>query len=223
MAKYPVVVYGASGYTGMLIMDWLIDQNIPFTAVARDAKRVKEMMAQRVVRLESATYEIVEAQNTVDSLVKAFKGAKVVCNTVGPFVNFGLVAVEAALKAGGFSKLSIANPTAAPYGAAAIETMKALGVYDALQPKIVQGSSIAQAFQFVDTRNAEVGFVALSQLYGNNDGARWLVPQSLYAQIRQDAVLLKNGANDEAAKAFLAFLRGPEAHAIIERFGYSMP
>ena len=73
---------------------------------------------------------------------------------------------DEALKAGAFSKLAIANPTAAPYGAAAIETMKALGVYDALQPKIVQGNSIAQAFQFVDTRNAEVGFVALSQLYG---------------------------------------------------------
>ncbi len=100
MAKHPVVVYGASGYTGMLIMDWLIDQNIPFTAVARNAKRTQEMMAQRVVRLESATYEIVEAEHNVDSLVKAFKGAKVVCNTVGPFVNFGLVGVEAALKAG---------------------------------------------------------------------------------------------------------------------------
>jgi short subunit dehydrogenase-like uncharacterized protein len=100
MAQYPVVVYGASGYTGMLTMDWLIDQNIPFTAVARDAKRTKEMMAQRVVRLESATYEIIEAENTVDSLTKAFKGAKVVCNTVGPFVNFGSIAVEAALKAG---------------------------------------------------------------------------------------------------------------------------
>ena len=100
MAKYPVVVYGASGYTGMLIMDWLIDQQIPFTAVARNAKRVQEMMAQRVVRLESATYEIVEAEHTVEALTKAFKGAKVVCNTVGPFVNFGLTAVEAALKAG---------------------------------------------------------------------------------------------------------------------------
>jgi short subunit dehydrogenase-like uncharacterized protein len=100
MAKYPVVVYGASGYTGMLTMDWLIDQNIPFTAVARDAKRVKEMMAQRVVRLESATYEIIETQHTVEALTKAFKGAKVVCNTVGPFVKFGLTAVEAALKAG---------------------------------------------------------------------------------------------------------------------------
>jgi short subunit dehydrogenase-like uncharacterized protein len=100
MAKYPVVVYGASGYTGMLTMDWLIDQNIPFTAVARDAKRTQEMMNQRVVRLESATYEIIEAQHNVKALTKAFKGAKVVCNTVGPFVKFGLTAVEAALKAG---------------------------------------------------------------------------------------------------------------------------
>ncbi|WP_018993009.1 saccharopine dehydrogenase family protein [Aromatoleum toluclasticum] len=100
MAKYPVVVYGASGYTGMLIMDWLIDQNIPFTAVARNAKRTQEMMAQRVVRLESATYEIVEATHDVESLARAFKGAKVVCNTVGPFVNFGLTTVEATLQAG---------------------------------------------------------------------------------------------------------------------------
>ena len=100
MANYPVVVYGASGYTGMLIMDWLIDQQIPFTAVARNAKRTQEMMAQRVVRLESATYEIIEADHNVDSLTKVFKGAKVVCNTVGPFVNFGLTAVEAALEAG---------------------------------------------------------------------------------------------------------------------------
>jgi short subunit dehydrogenase-like uncharacterized protein len=100
MAKHPIVVYGASGYTGMLIMDWLIDQAIPFTAVARNAGRTKEMMAQRVVRLESADYEIIEAEHDVDSLVEAFRGAKVVCNTVGPFYNFGLVAVEAALKAG---------------------------------------------------------------------------------------------------------------------------
>jgi len=79
---------------------------------------------------------------------------------------------EAALKAGNFQKLSIANPVAAPYGTAAVETMKALGVYDALQSKIVQGNSIAQAFQFVDTRNAELGFVALSQLHGVTEGTR---------------------------------------------------
>lgn len=100
MAKHPVVVYGASGYTGMLIMDALIDQNIPFTAVARSAARTREMMAQRVVRLESATYEIIECDHDVESLTKAFKGAKVVCNTVGPFIDYGLVGVEAALKAG---------------------------------------------------------------------------------------------------------------------------
>src|SRR6516165_2792129 len=100
MAKHSVVVYGASGYTGMLIMDWLIDQNIPFTAVARNAARAKEMMAQRVVRLESAVYEIIEAKHDVESLARAFQGAKIVCNTVGPFVNFGLTGIEAALQAG---------------------------------------------------------------------------------------------------------------------------
>lgn len=129
---------------------------------------------------------------------------------------------EAALRAGNFARLSIANPVAAPYGTAAIETMKALNVYQALSPKIVQGNSIAQAFQFVDTRNAEVGFIALSQLYGVTGGTRWNVPQNLYSPIRQDAVLLKTGANNEAAKAFLAFLKTPEARAIIERFGYTL-
>jgi molybdate transport system substrate-binding protein len=128
---------------------------------------------------------------------------------------------EAALRAGNFSKLSIANPIAAPYGTAAIETMQALGVYDALKPKLVQGNSIAQAFQFLDTKNAEVGFVALSQLHGVTEGTRWEVPENLHPPIRQDAVLLKTGANDEASKAFLAFLKGPEATAIIAQFGYA--
>ena len=95
--------------------------------------------------------------------------------------------------------------------------MKALGVYDALKPKIVQGNSIAQAFQFVDTRNAELGFVALSQLHGVTEGTRWEVPLKLHAPIFQDAVLLKTGANSEASKAFLAFLKSPEARAIIEQ------
>ncbi len=129
---------------------------------------------------------------------------------------------DEALKAGAFAKISIANPNAAPYGTAAIETMKALGVYDALRGKIVQGSNIAQAFQFVDTRNAEVGFVALSQLFSATKGTRWEVPQNLYTPIRQDAVLLKKGADDDASKAFLEFLKGPEARAIIEKFGYGL-
>ncbi len=129
---------------------------------------------------------------------------------------------EETLKAGAFSKLAIANPVAAPYGTAAVETMKALGVYDALKPKIVQGNSIAQAFQFVDTKNAELGFVALSEIAGATTGSSWLVPPNLYAPIRQDAVLLNKGAGDEASIAFLAFLKGPEARAIIEKFGYGL-
>ena len=129
---------------------------------------------------------------------------------------------SAALKAASFSKLAIANPNAAPYGRAAIEAMQALNLYDALKAKIVQGNSIAQTFQFVDTKNAELGFVALSQLFGVTEGTRWLVPQNLYAPIRQDAVLLKKGENDEASKAFLEFLKGPEARAIIEKFGYAL-
>jgi molybdate transport system substrate-binding protein len=129
---------------------------------------------------------------------------------------------EAALKAGNFQKLSIANPVSAPYGTAAVETLKALGVYDALQSKIVQGNSIAQAFQFVDTRNAELGFVALSQLHGVDGGTRWEVPLKLHGPILQDAVLLKTGANSEASKAFLDFLKGPEAREIIAKFGYAL-
>ena len=124
------------------------------------------------------------------------------------------------LKDNKFTKLSIANPTSAPYGAAAIEAMKKLGVYETLQPKIVQGNNISQAFQFVDTGNAELGFVALSQLKDVTAGTRWMVPQDLYSPIKQDAVLLKKGQGNEAATAFMTFLKGPEATAIIKKYGY---
>ncbi len=133
-----------------------------------------------------------------------------------------LVKGEETLKAASFAKLSICNPVAAPYGAAAVETMKSLKVYDALQPKFVEGANITQAFQFVQTGNAELGFVALSQLTGNDTGSRWLVPQALYTPILQDAVLLKKGASNEAATAFMTFLKGPEARAIIEKYGYEI-
>jgi molybdate transport system substrate-binding protein len=133
-----------------------------------------------------------------------------------------LVKGEQTLASGSFAKLAIANPAAAPYGAAAIETLKALKLYDALRVKIVEGESISQAFQFVDTGNAELGFVALSQLAKVSSGSRWMVPQTLYSPILQDAVFLKKGAANEAATAFLAFLKGPEARAIIEKYGYSV-
>jgi molybdate transport system substrate-binding protein len=134
--------------------------------------------------------------------------------------NAGLTVGEQTLREAKFNKIAVANPATAPYGAAAVETMKALGVYDALAGKIVQGENIAQTFQFVDTGNAELGFVALSQVVKSQGGSRWLVPSNLYRQIRQDAVLLRSGADNEAAKAFLAFLKGAEAHSVIEKYGY---
>lgn len=132
----------------------------------------------------------------------------------------GVVNGEETLKAASFAKLSICNPAAAPYGAAAVEAMKALKLYEALRPKLVEGATITQAYQFVETGNAEVGFVALSQLTGSDAGSRWVVPQDLYNSIRQDAVLLKSAAGNDAASAFIGFLHGPEARAIIEKYGY---
>lgn len=131
-----------------------------------------------------------------------------------------LVKGEATLRTAAFAKLSICNPTAAPYGAAAVEAMKALKVYETLQPKLVEGATITQAYQFVETGNAELGFVALSQLTGSDKGSRWMVPQELYSPIRQGAVLLKSGASNEAASGFIEFLKGPEARAIIKKYGY---
>jgi molybdate transport system substrate-binding protein len=134
--------------------------------------------------------------------------------------NATLVTAEQTLRDGKFNKIAIADPATAPYGTAAVETIKALNVYDVLSSKIVQGSNIAQTFQFVETGNAELGFVALSQVIERPGGSRWIVPANLYSPIRQDAVLLRNGANSEAAKAFVAFMKGPEAAKVIEKFGY---
>lgn len=128
----------------------------------------------------------------------------------------------AILKEGRFEKLAIADPKSAPYGQAAIETMTALGVYDRLKPKIVQGSSITQAYQFTETGAAEVGFVALSQVIAVPGGSRWTAPERLHKPIEQGAVLLKTGADNPSARAFLAFLKGPEARAIIKKYGYEV-
>jgi molybdate transport system substrate-binding protein len=129
----------------------------------------------------------------------------------------------AVLRQGRFDKLAIADPRTAPYGLAAVETMRSLGVYEALRPRLVQGTSIAQTYQFVDTGAAELGFLAQAQVAGVAGGSRWLVPARLHAPIDQQAVLLKAGADKPAARAFLAFLRGAEARAIIRRYGYEAP
>jgi molybdate transport system substrate-binding protein len=124
---------------------------------------------------------------------------------------------------GNFIHLANADPAAAPYGAAGEQVMKALGVYSKIEPKIVTGQSITQTYQFVASGNAELGFVAMSQVMKGIKGSRWIVPQNLYAPIVQDAVLLKPGADDAGAKAFLEFLKTAAASKIIQSYGYAMP
>ncbi len=128
----------------------------------------------------------------------------------------------AVLKSGGFAKLAIADPTAAPYGVAAIQTMKKLDVLAPLTPKIVKGSSITQAYEFVASGAADLGFVALSQVINVPGGSRWTVPASFHAPIDQQAILLWSGAKNPAAQAFVKFLRTPAAVAIIRRYGYEV-
>ncbi len=135
----------------------------------------------------------------------------------------GLVDGQGAVLArGGFNKLSIADPAAAPYGVAAIQTMKRMGVYARVQSKIVKGSSITQAYQFVQTGAAELGFVALSQVINDPSGSRWQAPSTDHAPIDQQAILLWTGDKNPAARAFLDFLKGPEAREVIKRYGYSL-
>ena len=131
----------------------------------------------------------------------------------------------AVLKQGHFKHLAIANPKLAPYGAAAVEVLTALKLLDAVQAKFVQGENIAQTQQFVATGNAELGFVALSQVMKDGklgDGSSWIVPSTLHQPIRQDAVLLDKGRGKPAAEAWLKYLKGDKARAIIRGFGYEV-
>jgi molybdate transport system substrate-binding protein len=132
---------------------------------------------------------------------------------------------RAALEDPALRFVALANPDLAPYGVAAREVLESLGLWDALQPKIVMGQNIGQTHSMVATGAAEVGFVALSAVMSPRatvEGSRWDVPQDLFTPIRQDAVLLVHGAENAAARAFLAFLRTPEAAAVIEGFGYAV-
>lgn len=129
------------------------------------------------------------------------------------------------LRKGGFDHLALANPRLAPYGAAAVEVMKALGVYDRLAPSFVQAENIAQAYQFVATENALLGFVALSQVMEGGklkSGSAWIVPANLHSPIRQDAVILDKGSGNPAAEALLKYLKGDKARAVIKSYGYDL-
>ena len=131
----------------------------------------------------------------------------------------------AVLKSGQFNKLAIANPKLAPYGAAAVQTMEKLGLAAALQPKLVTGESIGQTYTFIATGNAELGFVALSQVLEGGKlkgGSAWIVPAKYHEPIVQDAVVLKRAANNPAAKAWMALLHSAGAKDLIRSYGYAV-
>jgi molybdate transport system substrate-binding protein len=129
------------------------------------------------------------------------------------------------LRGSGFNKLAIADPKLAPYGAAAMEVIQHLGVQASVGPRLVQGESIGQTYQFVSTENAQLGFVALSQISLDgriSQGSAWVVPPSMHSPLKQDAVLLNLGKDNPAAQALLAYLQGDKAKAIMRQYGYAL-
>jgi molybdate transport system substrate-binding protein len=129
------------------------------------------------------------------------------------------------LRSSSYNKLAIADPKLAPYGIAAMEVIHKMGVQGSVIPKLVQGESIGQTYQFVSTENAQLGFVALSQISLDGritQGSAWVVPQHLHAPLKQDAVLLNAGKDNAAANALLKYLQGDTAKAIITRYGYAL-
>jgi molybdate transport system substrate-binding protein len=129
------------------------------------------------------------------------------------------------LKSGRFNKIALANPKLAPYGKAAVEVLTGMGLIDTLAPKFVQGENIAQTWQFASTGNAELGFVALSQVMKDGkigSGSGWIVPAKLHTPIRQDAVILAAGKGNPAAEALMKYLKSDKAKAIIKTYGYEI-
>ncbi len=129
------------------------------------------------------------------------------------------------LKSDKFKFIAIANAKVAPYGRAAVQTMQKLGVLTAIEPRVVQGESITQTLQFVTSGNAQLGFVALSQVWDGGklkSGSGWLVPETMHEDLRQDAVLLNPGKDSAAAAAMLAYLKSDKAKKIIDRYGYKV-
>ena len=134
-------------------------------------------------------------------------------------------AIGQVLKDNQYQHLSIANPKAAPYGLAAAQVLAKLGLTDQVKGKLVEGQNITQAYQFVSTGNAELGFVALSQIYKDGKvtgGSAWIVPADMHDPIKQDAVILDKGKDNPAAKALVDYLKGPKAATVIKSYGYQL-
>jgi molybdate transport system substrate-binding protein len=130
------------------------------------------------------------------------------------------------LRKGSYSRLSYADPKLAPYGLAAQEALQKLNLWDKVQSKLVTGESITQAYQFAATGNAELAFIALSQITKDGkvtDGSWWIVPADLYSPIKQSAILLSAAKDKTASQAFLKFLKSEKAVVIIRSFGYELP
>jgi len=128
------------------------------------------------------------------------------------------------LRSARFKRLAIADPRLAPYGAAAVQVLEHMGAMAQVKDRLVQGDSVAQAYQFVASGNAELGFIASSQLVVNGQpmvGSTWLVPESLHSPLRQDAVLLKSGQANTAAIALMVFLQSSRARAVMREHGYT--
>lgn len=128
------------------------------------------------------------------------------------------------LKTGDYRHIAIANPKLAPYGLAAMETLKNLGLTDQVTPKIVQGENIGQTYQFAASGNAQLGFVALSQVMEDGklrEGSAWIVPSAMHEPIRQDAIVLDSAKDNAAATALMDYLKGDKARAIIKSYGYA--
>jgi molybdate transport system substrate-binding protein len=141
----------------------------------------------------------------------------------GPDSN--LVKGEDTLRSEKFKHLAIANPKTAPYGVAAMQAMQKLGVWETVQPRLVLGESLGQTMGFIESGNAELGFLALSQVMDSKvkgKGGRWDVPVNLHDPIQQDVVLLTKGKDNPAAKALMEFMGGPQATAIIAHYGYEL-
>ena len=193
-----------SGATGQLFTQ--IQHGAPFEVmISADAKTPKKLVKNELA--------------LADSQFTYARGKLVLWSVDPALVDAG----GAVLKTGKFKHLAIANPKTAPYGTAAMEALDKLGLSASLKSKLVEGENISQAKQFVDTGNAEVGFVALSQIYKNGKitkGSAWVVPLDLYAPIYQDAVLLKKGEDNPAATALLNYLKSDKAKAIMTTYGY---
>ncbi len=170
-----------------------------------------------------------------DTAIRLEKEGDAVANTRFSYATGRLVlwsaragVVDAAgdvLKTGKFSHLALASPKLAPYGVAAVQSLTRLGLLAAVEPKFVIGESLGQTYSFIETGNAELGFVALAQVIENGrikSGSGWLVPPDLHKPIIQDAVLLKHGKDNAAAQAFLQFLKSEKIKALIRDFGYGV-